>query len=101
MPIDDAILRRKVMGVRHVPGAEGPNDAQAELVAKLRKANEESMQKMHNKIDVLQRHCWAGRTSGKESVGIQRGYASLPSRWYERWLHAMHVCGVGGPAPPR
>ena len=43
--------------------------------------------------------CWAGRTSGKESVRIQRGYASLPSRRYERWPHAMNVRGVGAPAP--
>ena len=34
-PIDDAILRRKVMGVRR--GSEGPSEAQVELAAGVRK----------------------------------------------------------------
>ena len=48
-PIDDAILRRKVMGVRR--GSEGPSEAQAELAAGMRKENAEQMQRMQSKID--------------------------------------------------
>ena len=50
-PIDDAILRRKVMGVRR--GSEGPSEAQAELAAGVRKENAEQMQRMQSKIDLL------------------------------------------------
>ena len=51
-PIDDAILRRKVMGVRR--DAEGSSEAQAELVADVRKDYLEQMQRMHNKVDLLE-----------------------------------------------
>ena len=50
-PIDDAILRRKVMGVRR--GGEGPSEGQVEQVAGMRKENAEQMQRMQSKIDAL------------------------------------------------
>ena len=50
-PIDDAILRRKVVGVRR--GSEGLSEAQAEQAAGMRKENAEQMQKMQSKIDSL------------------------------------------------
>ena len=52
LPIDDAILRRKVMGVRR--GGDGPSDAQAGLVADERKLYINQMQKMHQKVDLLE-----------------------------------------------
>ena len=51
-PIDDAILRRKVMGVHRE--AEGPSEAQVELVAGVRREYVEQMQRMHNKVDGLE-----------------------------------------------
>ena len=50
-PIDDAILRRKVMGVRR--GGEGLSEGQVEQVAGMRKENAEQMQRMQSKIDAL------------------------------------------------
>ena len=50
-PIDDAILRRKVMGVRR--GAEGLSEGQVEQAAGMRKENAEQMQRMQSKIDAL------------------------------------------------
>ena len=50
-PIDDAILRRKVMGVRR--GGEGLSEGQVEQAAGMRKENAEQMQRMQSKIDAL------------------------------------------------
>ena len=51
-PIDDAILRRKVTGVRR--DGDGPSKAQAGLMTEERKSYVEQMQKMHQKIDLLE-----------------------------------------------
>ena len=49
-PLDEAILQRRVTGVKSIPGTKGSEEADSELMLKLRRKNAESMQSMKNKI---------------------------------------------------